>query len=115
MCTQGNLFSRPVLINRLTCPFLIISQLATYTTISYLQKPGDHSRVVTPDPISNSEVKHSCADDTADIHLWKSRLSPGFLFIYIGPENFSCPSAKFWLLFLYDDFLLLTSHRIAGV
>ena len=26
--------------------------------------PGDHSRLEPPDPISNSEVKHSRADDS---------------------------------------------------
>ena len=26
--------------------------------------PGDHSRVEPPDPISNSEVKHTSADDS---------------------------------------------------
>ena len=45
--------------------------------------PGDHRGVVTPDPIPNSEVKHSFADDTAGETLWKSRSLPGFFFILI--------------------------------
>ena len=45
--------------------------------------PGDHRGVVTPDPIPNSEVKHSFADDTAGETLWKSRSSPGFFYSFV--------------------------------
>ena len=32
---------------------------------------------VTPVPIPNTKVKLQCADGTAGVTLWKSRLSPG--------------------------------------
>ena len=38
--------------------------------------PGDHSVMVPPDPISNSEVKRDHADDSAAC-LCKSRSLPG--------------------------------------
>ena len=38
---------------------------------------GGYSGGVTPDPISNSEVKPSRADGTAGETLWESRSSPG--------------------------------------
>jgi hypothetical protein len=47
---------------------------------------GGHTGGVTPDPISNSEVKTSRADGTAGEALWESR-SP--------PEVFSWPSSIF--------------------
>ena len=33
---------------------------------------------VTPVPIPNTKVKLQCADGTAGVTLWKSRLSPGY-------------------------------------
>ena len=38
--------------------------------------PGDHSVMVPPDPIPNSEVKRDHADDSA-VYLCKSRSLPG--------------------------------------
>ena len=40
---------------------------------------GGHTGGVTPDPISNSEVKTSRADGTAGEALWESRSPPGTL------------------------------------
>ena len=37
---------------------------------------GDYSAGVTPVPISNTEVKPCCADDTAWETVWESRSSP---------------------------------------
>ena len=37
---------------------------------------GCYSRVVTPVPIPNTEVKHTCADGTAWATVWKSRSQP---------------------------------------
>ena len=40
-------------------------------------KSGDYGMKVTPVPIPNTKVKLQCADGTAGVTLWKSRLSPG--------------------------------------
>ena len=41
---------------------------------------GGYSDRVTPDPISNSEVKPVCADGTARETVWESRTSPDYIF-----------------------------------
>ena len=53
---------------------------------------GDNSGGETPDPISNSEVKPSSADDTALATGWKSRSSPGKSLIPLR-RDFYCISA----------------------
>ena len=40
-------------------------------------KSGDDGLKVTPVPIPNTKVKLQCADGTAGVTLWESRLSPG--------------------------------------
>ena len=40
-------------------------------------KSGDYGMKVTPVPIPNTKVKLQCADGTAGVTLWESRLSPG--------------------------------------
>lgn len=37
---------------------------------------GCYSSVGTPVPIPNTEVKHTCADGTAWVTVWKSRSQP---------------------------------------
>ena len=46
-------------------------------TRARLKFPGGHGGGVTPVPIPNTEVKPSCADDTAGVTLWESRSLPG--------------------------------------
>ena len=41
--------------------------------------PGDHSRLAPPDPISNSEVKHSRADDSVGFPHVKVGHRQGFI------------------------------------
>ena len=53
--------------------------------------PGDHSRMEPPDPISNSEVKHSRADDSVgfphvkvghcQVFILRKRLFSRFFFV----------------------------------
>ena len=45
---------------------------------SRLHFSGGYTGGVTPDPIPNSEVKHSRADGTARSFLWESRTPPEF-------------------------------------
>ena len=42
---------------------------------------GGYSDRVTPDPISNSEVKPVCADGTARETVWESRTSPDYILL----------------------------------
>lgn len=62
MCTHSNVFSRPVLIDRASylTTFYVLS--LPYDTIYF---PGGLGGEGIPDPIPNSEVKLSIADDTA--------------------------------------------------
>ena len=46
-----------------------------------LQKLGDHSRLETPVPIPNTEVKRPYADGTA-VRLWESRSLPSFFYAF---------------------------------
>ena len=48
----------------------------TYSMLNHFT--GDYGSGETPDPISNSEVKSTCADDTALVTGWQSRTSPVF-------------------------------------
>ena len=43
----------------------------------FIFSSGDYGMKVTPVPIPNTKVKLQCADGTAGVTLWESRLSPG--------------------------------------
>ena len=51
-----------------------------YSKEAELKSFGGLTGGVTPDPISNSEVKTSRADGTARDTVWESRSLPNFLF-----------------------------------
>ena len=48
-----------------------------FSTIISKNKSGNYGMKVTPVPIPNTKVKLQCADGTAGVTLWESRLSPG--------------------------------------
>ena len=48
----------------------------------FIEKSGGYSGEATPVPISNTEVKLSCADDTWWETAWESRSSPVFLVLW---------------------------------
>ena len=48
---------------------------------------GCYSSVVTPVPIPNTEVKHTCADGTAWETVWKSRSQPIILLPFFMRKN----------------------------
>ena len=45
-------------------------------------KPGDISKVVTPDPIPNSEVKHFSSDDTSNLIRGKVGHCRAFILLF---------------------------------
>ena len=50
--------------------------LCNFERILFSQS-SDYGMKVTPVPIPNTKVKLQCADGTAGVTLWESRLSPG--------------------------------------
>ncbi len=44
----------------------------------FIKFAGVYSGEVTPDPISNSEVKLACGDGSAAVTLWESSTMPAF-------------------------------------
>ncbi len=55
-----------------------------FTTLFENKSSGAYTGGETPDPIPNSEVKPSRADDTAGETRWESRSAPGDLYIFIS-------------------------------
>jgi hypothetical protein len=49
----------------------------------FIFSSGDYGMKVTPVPIPNTTVKLQCANGTAGVTLWESRLSPGLKKRYI--------------------------------
>ena len=64
------------------------------TSQDFVSLFGGYSSRVTPDPISNSEVKPTCADGTARVTVWESRSSPNYFCIVGIPARHETPTSS---------------------